>query len=159
MTAAPFVTIDDSLWPIRIVRFVGVATLAQFEHYLAEMEACLRRGEKFVCVLDLTQGGAPTVEHRQRQVEWIHRNEPLMCQVELGVAFLVASPVMRLALSIIFYFKPMPIPYLVTTQSSQAIEWAAQRLADAGLAQDAERIRQHVGLPSRKGSDDNASHT
>jgi hypothetical protein len=140
------VHIDDSLWPLRFVRFVGVATPQQFEDYLAEMDACLRRGEKFVCVLDIRQGGSPTQAQRQRQASWLKENDARMRQHELGVAFLVTSPIIRLALSAIFYFKPMPVPYVVTDQLSSAMEWAAQRFTDAGLAHQAERIRRHFGL-------------
>ena len=148
MTPVPSVSIDDSLWPLRLVRFVGVATPQQFEHYLGEMDACLRRGERFVCVLDISQGGAPTQEQRQRQANWLKESEPLMRQVELGVAFVVTSPVIRLALSTIFYFKPMPIPYRVTDRLVSAAEWAAQRFVEAGLVHDAERTRCHFGLPN-----------
>jgi hypothetical protein len=136
---------------------VGVATPLQFEHYLAEMEACLRRGERFVCVLDISEGGAPTQAQRQQQASWLKAQEPLMRQFELGVAFIVTSPLIRLALSTIFYFKPMPVPYLVTSQSRLAAEWAAQRFMEAGLVHEAEGTRRHFGLPFREGAGKGAS--
>jgi hypothetical protein len=157
MTASPSFTIDDSLWPLRIVRFVGVATARQFAQYLMEMDACLHRGERFVCILDISQGGAPTQEQRQLQASWLKERDPLLRQFELGVAFIVTSPLVRLALSAIFYFKPMPVPYLVTTQMSAALEWAAQRFTEARLVQHAEFLRSHFGLPSRENPGKNAS--
>jgi len=57
-------------------------------------------------------------------------------------------------LSTIFYFKPMPVPYVVSAQLSSALEWAAQRFAEAGLAPQAERLRHHFGLPSPKALDE-----
>ncbi len=157
MFSASSVHIDDSLWPLRLVRFMGVATPQQFEHYLAEMDACLRRGEKFVCVLDLRQGGAPTQSQRQRQASWLKENDALLSQYELGVAFLVTSPIIRLALSAIFYFKAMPVPYVVTDQQPSAMQWAAQRFTEAGLAHHAERTLRHFGLASRETPDTNLS--
>ncbi|HYO72184.1 MAG TPA: STAS/SEC14 domain-containing protein [Archangium sp.] len=151
MSSSPSFTLDDTFWPLRFVRFVGVATPQQFEQYLAEMDACLRRGERFVCILDISRGGVPTPEQRQRQTSWLKENEQLLRQFELGVAFLVTSPLVRLALSTIFYFKPMPVPYLVTAQMPSALEWATLRFTEAGLHAHSERIRHHFGLPSREG--------
>ncbi|HLM44502.1 MAG TPA: hypothetical protein VK458_11580, partial [Myxococcaceae bacterium] len=116
MPSASSISIDDSLWPLRVVRFVGVSTLQQLEHYLADTSIRLRRGERFVSILDVTQGGVPTPELRQRQTLWLQENELLMRELHLGVAFVITSPLIRLALSAIFYFKPMPVPYVVTSR-------------------------------------------
>jgi hypothetical protein len=145
MHTAPSVSIDDSLWPLRVVRFVGPTTLEQFDQYLQGASACLRRGEKFISILDLTRG-VPTPEMRQRQAAWIQENDDLLRELHLGVAFVVTSHLMRLALSAIFYFKSMPIPYVVTAQVSEAALWAISRLEEEGLVQEAERLRHHFGL-------------
>jgi len=150
MPSASSISIDDSLWPLRVVRFVGVSTLQQLEHYLADTSIRLRRGERFVSILDVTQGGVPTPELRQRQTLWLQENELLMRELHLGVAFVITSPLIRLALSAIFYFKPMPVPYVVTSRFSEAALWSISRLQTQGLTLEAERLRHHFGLVSEE---------
>jgi hypothetical protein len=142
------VIIDDSLWPLRMVRFVGVATPEQFERYLEGAAEGLRRREKFVSILDLTRGGVPTPEMRDRQAAWLQAHDALLREYQLGVAFVVTSPLIRLALSAIFYFKSLSVPYVVTARLSEAALWAISRLEQEGRLQEAERIRHHFGLPA-----------
>jgi hypothetical protein len=144
MAPVPSLTIDDSLWPLRRVTCVGTVSTQRFEDYLNNTVDRLREGHRFVAILDITQGGAPNTEQRQRQARWFREHETLLREVHLGVAFIVTSPLLRLALSTIFYFKPMPTPYLVTSDDSQATRWASSRLQEAGLALDAERLRHHA---------------
>jgi hypothetical protein len=148
MPSAPSVSIDDSLWPLRMVKFVGVATPRQFEQYLEATADGLRRGEPFVSIFDLTHGGVATPEHRQRQATWLQEYSPLLRELSLGVAFVVTSPLIRLSLSAIFYFQPMPTPYVVTARFSEATLWAISRLQERGLVFEAERLRHHFGLVS-----------
>jgi len=148
MPSVPSVSIDDSLWPLRMVRFVGVVTPQQFEQYLVEMAAGLQRGERFVSIFDLTHGGVATPEHRQRQATWLQEYEPLLREHLLGVAFVVTSPLIRLSLSAIFYFQPLSTPYVVTSRFSEAALWATSRLQERGLTLEAERLRHHFGLVS-----------
>jgi hypothetical protein len=146
MPTTSSVSIDDSLWPLRVVRFVGVATLEQFDQYLEEAAEGLLRRERFVSIVDLTRGGVPTPELRQRQATWLQEHDALMREFQLGVAIVVTSPLIRLALSALFYFKALPVPYVVTARMSEAALWSISRLEEEGLVREAERLRQHFGL-------------
>ncbi len=146
MAPAASITIDDSLWPLRRVRCVGTVTPQRFEAYLENTVERLRQGHRFVALFDITQGGLPTTEQRQRQAQWFRDHETLLRRYHLGVAFIVTSPFLRLALSAIFHFKPMPTLYVVTAHESEAMLWALSRLQQEGLGLDAERLRRHFGL-------------
>ena len=142
------VSIDDSRWPLRMVRFVGTATLQQYEDYLAETSACLRRRERYVSIIDLSRGGMPPTQQRQRQVAWLQEHEPLVREVLLGVAFVITSPLVRLAVSTILHFKPVPVPYIMTSREQEAAAWASARIEEQGLHHAAECVRRHFGLPA-----------
>lgn len=148
MAPVASLTIDDSLWPLRRVKGVGTVSTRQFEDYLANTVERLRQGSRFVTILDISQGGAPNTEQRQRQARWFRDHEALLRETHLGVAFIITSPLLRLALSAIFHFKPMPSPYFVTTHELEAVLWAISRLQEAGLTLDAERLRRHFGFVS-----------
>ncbi|HEX5746645.1 MAG TPA: STAS/SEC14 domain-containing protein [Archangium sp.] len=127
------ITFDDSRWPLRLVRFVGTPTPRQYEHYLETVSSSLRRRERYLSVTDLTRGGLPTPEQRQRQVLWMQEHEGLLREVVLGMAFVITSPVMRLSVSTVMHFKPLPVPYFVTAQEHEAMGWASARLEEQGL--------------------------
>lgn len=144
-----YVSIDDSRWPLRVVRFVGTATPRQYEQYLEETTACLRRRERYISITDLSRGGIPTPEQRQRQVLWMHEHEALVRDVLLGVAFVVTSPALRLAVSTVMHLKPMPVPYFIAAWELDAAAWAIAHLEEQGMRPHAERLRGQYGLPTR----------
>lgn len=143
------VSIDDSRWPLRLERFVGTPTLRQYEDYLEECSAALRRGEKYITITDLSRGGIPTPEQRQRQVLWLQEYESRMRELLLGVAFVITSPLVRLSLSTVMHLKPMPVPYFITHREVDAVAWAGARLEEWGMRIAAERVRSQYGLPVR----------
>lgn len=144
MSPAPPLSIDDSLWPLRRVRFVGTVPLPLYEDYLANTAERLRAGEKFVTLFDLREGAPPRPERRQRHIGWLEEHEALLREVQVGVAFIVTSPLIRLAMSTVFYFKPLPSPYVVTAREAEAMQWAISRLEEVGLAGAAQRVRDHL---------------
>jgi hypothetical protein len=143
------ITFDDSRWPLRLVRFVGTPTPRQYEHYLEEVTARLRRRERYLSINDLSRGGLPTPEQRQRQILWMQEHEELMREVLLGVAFIVTTPPVRLSVSTILHFKPLPVPYLIASQEVEAVTWASARIEEQGLRLAAERLRSQYGLLER----------
>jgi len=143
------VTFDDSRWPLRIIRFVGTLTPRQYEQYLETATASLRQREKYLCVADLSRGGLPTAEQRQRYVQWMQENEERIRERVLGMAFIVTSPIIQLSLSTMMHLKPLPVPYIVTAQEVEAVGWASARIEEQGLRVAAERLRHQYGLPHR----------
>jgi hypothetical protein len=137
-------SIDESLWPLRVARFEGIISSQQFEDYLEKSSACLHRGQQYVSIMDFTHGGPPPFDQRQRQAAWIREHEQLLRQWSLGVAFVITSPIVRLAVSASLYWQPLPVPYLLTPRMSEATNWAIQRLEEAKLFPAAERIRHHL---------------
>ncbi|MCY1079548.1 hypothetical protein [Archangium lansingense] len=139
------ITFDDSLWPLLISRFQGVVSDTQYEEYLSRGLAYLRRGDLYVSVLDMGVLVVPTVVQRQRQAEWLLEHEALMREQLLGCALVITSPFLRLALSAILHFRPLPNPYVVVQDVAEGLRWAATRLEEAGLSDAAGRIRLHFG--------------
>ena len=127
------ITFDDSRWPLRLVRFVGTPTPRQYENYLETLTSSLRRRERYLSITDLTRGGLPTPEQRQRQVLWMQEHEGLLREVLLGMAFIITSPIMRLSVSTVMHFKPLPVPYFITDQEREAVDWAGARIEEQGL--------------------------
>lgn len=151
MDSSASINIDDSLWPLLQVKFPSAFTNAQQEQYLNQLSSYLRRGERYVGVMDTHLLKNPSSEQRQRQANFIKEHEALFRQCSLGTVGIVTSPLLALGARILIHLKPMPTPFYVTSSSPAAISWAAERLEQAGLLEPAERVRRHFGvLPGRR---------
>lgn len=139
-------TVDDTLWPLVVIRYVGTPPLAQFEECLEKRAAFLRRSEPHLILVDAIRGGMLPTEHRQRQVEWMVQHEELIRQKLLGTAYVTESAVSRLTLSAIFYFKPPVYPYVIAPRVELGVEWLVRRMNDAGLYEAATRVGHSFGL-------------
>lgn len=146
MNPSASITLDDSLWPLLLVRFPSVVSNAQQEEYLARLLTYVRRGQKYVGIMDTHLLKNTTSEQRQRQADFIKEHEGLFRQCSLGSAAVVTSPLVALGGRILIHLKPMPVPFYVTSSLPAAVAWAAERLALAGLTEAAERVRCHFGL-------------
>ncbi|MGZ3458360.1 MAG: hypothetical protein ACXU86_07610 [Archangium sp.] len=146
------ITFDDSLWPLLIMQFKGVATDQQFQEYRDKAYSFLARGEKYVTIADMSQFGIFSALQRQRQGEWLRENEVALRELMLGNATIVNSPPARLALTMIRPFGLPPMPYVVVPDMNSAVRYVTGRLEESGLGDDAERIRRHFGLHGTQGS-------
>ena len=139
-------TLDDSLWPLVLIRFNGDPSPGHFAHYLARMSFYLQQQEHFICILDASQVRSATAEQRQLQAAWIREHEALLRQWMLGSAHVITSPVIRLVTSLILHLQPLPTPYIIVPRMSDAVAWVLLRLEEAALTQEAQRIQQHFGV-------------
>jgi hypothetical protein len=126
---------DDSRWPMLLLRLPGTLSSRGHEECLAALSGYLRRGEKFALLVDLARVGLVPLDQRWRQVEWFSEQELNLRQLLLGTAVVVTSPVVRLSISAILYFKPLPLPLATFAQLNTAEAWAAERIRDVGLTQ------------------------
>jgi hypothetical protein len=132
---------DESLWPLLMVNYVGTPSPEQQEEYQARLSACLRRGEKYVSIIDTRSFTGIPAAQRQRMAQFLREHEELFRQVGLGTCLIITSPVVRLVVSVIFHLKPMPAPYYVAPTMQAALDWVLGQLEAGGLTEEAARIR------------------
>jgi len=138
----PF-THDDSLWPLVLVRLEGAVSDPQLDAFFAHGHATLLRRERYVSIFDLSRMSLPPPEQRQRLARWMKEHDPLLREFLLGTAFVLSSPFVRMALSLLFHLTPTSAPYVVVPTVDSGIVWAAARLDQSGLSEHAERVRRH----------------
>jgi hypothetical protein len=128
------ITFDESLWPLLTVTFSGKDLSQDFDGYLSKLTAYLGRGEKYLAIFDTQElSTAPSMAQRQRQVEWIQRNESALRLWSLGNAFVITSPFIRLGINIMYQLQPFPCPHTIVGNLKAARAWAAERFRAAGL--------------------------
>jgi hypothetical protein len=141
------ITFNDSEWPLLTVSFSGTSSAQEFEAYLARMTAYLNRRETYLAILDSSKASnAPTLEQRQRQVEWLQKHDAALRQRSLGSAFVITSPFIRLALNIMCQLKPLSCPHTIVGDMKVARAWAAERFQAARLPLPFLLLRNGEGL-------------
>ena len=121
---------DDSRWPLLVLRLPGTLSLSQFEACLAGLAGYLRRGERFVLLVDLRRVSLVPLDQRWRQVEWLEEHDQLVRDHVIGSANIITSPLVRLAVSAILYFKRAPVPLTFVADERAAEAWAEERLEE-----------------------------
>jgi hypothetical protein len=126
---------DDSRWPLLHLRLPGTLSNQGHEDCLAVFSSYVRRGERFLLIVDLSLIGLVPLSQRWRQVEWFEEHDLLLRQTVIGAAAILTSSVVQLSVSAILFFKPLPLPLAFFRSPDAAETWAAARLKEAGLTQ------------------------
>jgi len=126
---------DDSRWPLLIADLPGTLSAQGQEACLAALADYLRRGDKVLLLMDLSRVGMVPLDQRWRQVQWFEAHEHLLRERLLGTALILTSPAVRLAISAMLYFKPIPLPLATFDNRASAEAWVAERLQEAKSTQ------------------------
>ena len=115
------------------------------------MSDYLARQEKYLCVLDGTYMKTSPMNHRQMQVEWLQSNDTQLRKWLVGTAFVITSPLVRLAMNVISTLNKPPCPATNVATREQALAWAADRFRDEGQTLASVRVRTHFNLTTPAG--------
>lgn len=127
--------IDDSRFPLVVIRYVGSTSDQEFEQYLSQMEELvLARRATNAVILDASKADAASATQRRMQAEWMKAHETTLRRYSVGNAFVITSTVVRGALTAIFWLQPPAVPSDVFSTYAAAEAWALERLAAAGAA-------------------------
>jgi hypothetical protein len=121
------IEIDESEWPVVVVRWQGRPSDSSLVAGLARMDGLLARGERFAMVVDTRGGEGLTPEQRKMLLAHMKRN------VELNTKFLVQAFVANDLLSRSLYWgvqllMPSPFPSKVFGDFGAARAWAIEVL-------------------------------
>ena len=140
------ILVDDSLWPLNRVTFPRVVTNERQEELFEHTLSHLRRGERFVSLVDFRQLESLTSEQREQQWRFLRQQAEPMRQCSMGVVALINSPALALMARILIHrIKPSVVPYSIVSSWPAAVSWAADRLEGNGLSEHARRVRLCLG--------------
>ncbi|MFY0580864.1 hypothetical protein ACN28S_47415 [Cystobacter fuscus] len=140
------ILVDDSLWPLVRVTFPRVITNEQQEELFARTLSYLRRGERFVSLVDFRPLQSLTFEQREQQWVFLRQQTAPMRQWSMGIVALINSPTLALMARVVVHrIKPSVVPYSILTSWPAAVSWAADRLVNNGLSEHAQRVRLRLG--------------
>lgn len=111
-------------FPLITVRFTGEAASDEsFDQYLAELKENYRKREAFILLFDARKAALPKFIHQKRQAQWMKEHEALINQYCLGVAYVVAQPLIRGALRTILKLQNSPLNSRVFGDLEKARSW------------------------------------
>ncbi|HEU4404153.1 MAG TPA: STAS/SEC14 domain-containing protein [Polyangiaceae bacterium] len=121
------ITIDTSGWPLVRITFLGEASDEAFQRYLDEYAALIKRG-LYVTIYDARASRNTKAKNRRLQAEWLRKHDAIVRRNCLGVAFCVSSPLIRGAITAVFWLQPPPMPYFITESIAEAEAWAREKM-------------------------------
>ena len=134
MSASGHIEIDDSAWPVLLIRYPDDSAPGQYAEMLARRSRYFDRRERHVIVHDMSRSRVSNShDNRRLQMEWLKREEARIREWSLGTAFIINSTPLRLILSVMLHLRPLPMPHLVVPQLQEARPWVETQLRQAGL--------------------------
>jgi hypothetical protein len=129
------IQVDESQWPL--VRFTsrGTADEGNFDTYLRSYDRVLAHGQRYVAIFDASEAKPLEVGQMKAQAAWIRANAQRLIELNLGIAFVIPSPMIRGVLKAVLWLQPLPQPYTVVGSYDDAYRWVETkaRLGDIYL--------------------------
>ena len=124
----PSITLDESRWPLVIVRIVGTPTDDELDAFLAESTVRLQRKEIQVSIIDVSRADRAPATQRRKQADWMRDHESLLRRRSAGMAYVITNPMVRGVLTAIMWLQPLPVEHTVVATLEEAERWALAQL-------------------------------
>ncbi|PRQ02256.1 hypothetical protein ENSA5_24920 [Enhygromyxa salina] len=139
-----FVTINDKLAPIRVLRQVDCITDDELGEFLAaerdfKLEQ-LSSGALWVEVVDMRRFAGLTAEQRKLCGAWVEKNIGMTAKTTIGIALTVPPGLEERAELFTMYFDRLAIPSMVTSDIEKALYWAIERSYDEDVVVDPDLV-------------------
>jgi hypothetical protein len=123
------IEIDRSQSLLVVVRFHRGPTDDEFRQYLADYTAILEKEPRLGVVFVTTPEMPMTpARHVRLQAQFMKSYAEKIAERVVGVAFALASPLMRGVLRGVLMLQPMPCPHTVVGTEAEAVAWIKARL-------------------------------
>jgi hypothetical protein len=142
------VVFNEDLYPLVVIELHGQVDDAQFREYIRRLDLLVPRPEKRVILYDLRGGKGLSYEHRQWQAEWQKKNADAVTRMNLGVAFVMNNPLLRVIVRAVLFLQPIGCPYQIFGSIEEAHRYACDLLEKDGNRAAAQRARVRLGVPS-----------
>jgi hypothetical protein len=133
MTRAGF-AFEGTTPPLIIARLWGALTDDEFRSYLRGYDEIMARGRPVVVIIDARRVEPASASQRKIQADWLIARDADIRKLLLGMAFVLASPIVRAIITAVFWIKPLPCPHTVKASLHDAHEWASSVCARQGIA-------------------------
>jgi hypothetical protein len=146
MSPSAHIQLDDSHWPLLVIRYEGTATDEEVARTLSASTRYLERDEPCVIIHDMSRAGeCASLTQRHLQAEWLKRHDARLRQWVLGIAYVTNSAALRLMVSLLFHVKPLAMPHKTFPRLPDAVTWVAHQFQQPGIQSRAHELLAHSG--------------
>ncbi len=128
------IRINEDYLPLIIEEYEGPTTDEDAVGHRKVVCDVLERGERYGVLYDLRYGSAMSQDQRRIDAQFIKDNRETLEDLVIGVAFVVPTALLRIAMNFLLFLAPLPMPYVSTRSVSEAMEWLEERFKEAGVA-------------------------
>ena len=111
----------------------GVPDPVVMENWRSQLEGFFEKKTRYAVITDLTDVRTPDKDIKNRESEWIKQHKPELKEWCIGLALVVPSSVIRIALNAVFWVSPLPHPYAVVSNFGEAYDWIEAALLKEGI--------------------------
>lgn len=119
--------------PLYRFELAGRLSAEETDQYFADTKGVLDTGRPHAVVIDTTAMLVPEVEFVRRQANWLRDNLAELRRLDLGVALVIRSSLIRGLLRAIMHFQEIPCPHALFEDVDEATTWAKERLTANSL--------------------------
>ena len=109
------------------MRFAAHVSVAEFEQWLAHIQQYIEQKRNFVLIMQTELNTEFPEEYRAIQAKWYKQYKPDFYQYCLGFARIAQDEVDRIRLDTPALQKAWHVPYFVSLNQADAMQWAVQR--------------------------------
>lgn len=125
---------DTSAWPVVQFRFIGRLDVNDSNRYFDDANAVIRSHRRYACVMDGSTMLLPEVEFVRRQALWLREHREQIRAVNVGIAFVASSALIRGLVRAVLHLQPLSVPYASFSELERGVAWARTRTYDAGVS-------------------------
>lgn len=125
-------TVDDTDFPLLRIVFAGSPSDDDVRAYFEAYDRVLARRQRYALLFDASRA-EPSPTLQRRKAEFLKQRASVLGALCLGGAYVITSPVVRGALSAVFWIQPLPYAHVVVPTVAEGEAWCRRRLDDAGL--------------------------
>lgn len=103
------------------------------EQYRQKLVTSQTNGRLVVSIVDLTMAPALTPQQRRAQADWNKLNTVLLREVQLFLAFVAPSALIRGILTAVWWFNPPPSPHAICATLTEALNQGFDACERAGV--------------------------
>lgn len=131
--------LDLGLWPLVIITVRDAASVADFDAVFARYEReVFSRRERYVSITNISMmEGVPNAQIRKHLAEWMGRHEAYVGRWALGNSTVIRSPLVRGALTALYWIQKPPTAQTSHGTLREAVEWGLAALDQEGIPRPA----------------------
>ena len=122
------VVVDDSEWPIVVVRYTGSASADDIASYCARMDGLLARCLAHAVLVVADRSALASVARRRELTDYVIRRSDEIRRFQVAIAYVIPTPIVRGILFSLFAVVAQPTPYVVVATEEEARAWLQGRL-------------------------------